>query len=206
MKRTTRNGSVTRRSAMSPGATTTALLAIALVTSAPALTESHAQAQDGRNIALEGRVGTTFPVGDLADVGGESGLAATVDLLINLTPRWSAYAGWGIHDFNCDGCPDDLGSSAGHAGAKYIFDWEGDALPWTRAGLVYGQATALQDDMDVESDRSLGLELASGIDFRINDRISLVPNLSFIYYSADLPVEDYSVTYFLLDLGAHYHF
>lgn len=169
----------------------------------------HAEAQedwDGRNVSVEARIGSTFPVGDLADLGGESGLAVTADLLYNFTPNWSAYGGWGFHDFNCDGCPDDLGSSGPHFGGKYLFDWDGDALPWARAGLLLGKASAFQGGAHVVSTRSGGLELGTGIDLRVAERLSITPSAWFNYYSAEMPVDDIDMSYFLLDVGAHYHF
>lgn len=188
-------------------ATTAALLAVPLaVEPAQGQTPSQRDRWDGRNLSVEGRLGVTFPVGDLADAGGESGLAFTADALYNFHPNWSVYAGWGFHDFNCDGCPDDLASNGPHLGAKYIVDMRGDALPWARAGLLLGEASAFQDGTDVTSDRTVGLELATGIDYRIGDRISLTPTLWFNYYSAELPVQDLDMSYFLLDLGVHYHF
>lgn len=191
--------STTRWSGLALAATTLAFLAL------PAQAQ-QAPEWDGQNLSVEGRLGVTFPVGDLADVGGESGLAFTADLLYNFNPSWSVYGGWGYHDFNCDGCPDDLASSGPHLGAKYLFDWAGDALPWARGGLLLGKARAFQGGADVESSRTSGLELGTGVDLRIAERLSLTPSFWFNYYSADMPVRDIDMSYFLLDVGAHYHF
>lgn len=182
-------------------------VAAALVLAAGAEPASAQRAEwNGQNVSAEGRVGVTFPVGDLSDQGGEPGLAFTGDLFFNFHRQWSAYTGWTFHDFNCDGCPDDLGSSGPHLGAKYLFPRIGDALPWARAGFLFGRADAFQAGQDVQSGRTGGLELAGGVDVRVAQQVNLTSSFWFTYYSADLPIQDIDMAYFLVDVGAHYHF
>lgn len=178
-----------------------ACLALVGLLGAPAT----AEAQEGP-LSVEGRVGVTFPTGDLADAGGEAGLSFAGDLLYNFTPRWSAYAGWKSDNFNCDGCAGDFSSSGPHAGVKLVFPREGDALPWLSGGLLLAEAEAVQGGAIVKSSRSPALELGIGIDLALQERLALTPAVRYNFYSADLPVSDLTFSYFVLDLGLHYHF
>lgn len=184
-----------------------AAAALALTVAAEPATAQAPRAQwDGQNVSAEGRVGITFPVGDLSDQGAQSALAFTGDLFFNFDPRWSVYAGWTFHDFNCDGCPDDLASSGPHAGAKYLFSPVAGATPWARGGLLFGRADAFQAGQDVSSSRRIGLELATGVDVPLAEQVSLTSSVWFSYYSANLPIQDIDMAYFLLDVGGQYRF
>ncbi|HUF75012.1 MAG TPA: outer membrane beta-barrel protein [Longimicrobiales bacterium] len=159
-----------------------------------------------RHVALEGRLGATFPTGELSDLGATASHALTLNLLYNFTPRWGGYVGWDFHDFGCDGCPDVIGSEGPRAGVQYTLPWRGAALPWVRAGLLLAKLTAIQGGVEVESGSELGMELGTGVDFRLTPRVSVSPGASFVFYSAGLPGDDLFVPYFLLDLGGRYSF
>jgi hypothetical protein len=164
------------------------------------------QAAFERHIALEGRVGATLPTGEISDLGATASHGITLSLLYNVSPLWAGYVGWGFHDFGCDGCPDVFGSQGPRAGAQYTLPWRGQALPWVRAGLVLATLTAFEAGAEVDSGNELGLEVGTGVDFRLTDRVSVSPAGSFIFYSAGLPGESLFVPYFLLDLGGRYSF
>ena len=159
-----------------------------------------------RHVSVEGRLGSTLPVGEISDLGATASHALTLSLLYNVSPRWAGYVGWGFHDFGCEGCPDVLGSQGPHAGVQYTLPWRGAALPWARAGLLLATLTALQNGAVVDAGSELGIELATGVDFRLTDRVSLAPAGSFLFYSAGLPGDDLLVPYFLVDLGGRYSF
>lgn len=160
-----------------------------------------------RYIGLEGRAGATLPTGDLKDIDATASLGITLNLLYNLTPQWAGYVGWGFHDFGCDGCPDVLGSTGFRGGAQYTFPWRGSALPWLRGGLVLGTLTVFQAGAEVDSGNELGLELGTGVDFRLTDQVSISPGAAFTFYSAGgLPEEDLYVPYFVVDMGGRYSF
>ena len=188
-------------------------LSVFLATATLALSTTPAAGQLGLedeafepHIALEGRLGATLPTGELSDLGATTSHAITLNLLYNLSPSWAGYVGWGFHDFGCDGCPDVVGSNGPHAGVQYSLAWRGRALPWVRAGLDLATLTAFQAGTEVESGKELGLEVGTGVDFRLTDRVSVSPGGTFIFYSAGLPGGDLFVPYFLLDLGGRYSF
>lgn len=160
------------------------------------------------NVAVEAKIGTTVPVGDLADQGAESGLALSANLLYNFSPRWTGYFGWDRHSFNCSGCINEIGTSSGpNMGVKYLVDWNGTAAPWLRGGVMFSRLDSFQAGADVESNRSVGLELGTGVDFNLTERVTVAPLAMFNYYNAsDLPVEDYTMSYFIFGLSGHYHF
>jgi hypothetical protein len=159
------------------------------------------------HVSLEGRLGASLPTGELSDVGATAAPALTLNLLYNFTAAWAGYVGWGFHDFGCDGCPDDLGSAGPHAGAQYTLPWRGRALPWIRAGLVLATLSIFQDGAGVDSGSELGLEIGTGVDFRLTEHVSVSPGASFTFYKTrGLPAEDLFVPYFLLDLGGTYNF
>lgn len=160
-----------------------------------------------RHVAVEGRFGGSLPTGELSDLGATASVAVTLNLLYHITPQWAGYVGWGFHDFGCDGCPDELGSTGPHAGAQYTFPWRGLARPWVRGGFVLATLSAFQNGAEVDSGSELGLEIGTGVEFRLTDQVGLSPGASFVFYSArGLPDGDLYVPYLLLDLGVTYRF
>jgi hypothetical protein len=121
----------------SPGPSGVCLPAIALAMASLWLFAGEAQAQMG--LGAEGRVGVTFPQGDLSDAGAEAGLSFGAELQVNFHPRMTAYLGLQRHSFNCEnGCTlgDNPRSTGIGAGLKYIFHNPGDVLAWGRGGIV----------------------------------------------------------------------
>lgn len=174
-------------------------LAALLLVASLALPSGAAHAQ--MSYALEGRLGVTFPAGDLSDADAEAGLAAGVEFMLNFHPRATAYVGLNRHAFSCDDdC--DLGSglrSSGVAGGlKFILHNPGDALWWARGGLI---GHKLSSD-DGSSDRKLGFEVGSGIDMPITHRFYIVPHLSVLSHSTET---DFTATYFVFGVGGHFH-
>jgi hypothetical protein len=175
------------------------LSAITLVIGALWLFAGEAQAQMG--LAAEGRVGVTFPQGDLSDAGAEAGLSFGAEVQANFRPNLSAYLGLHRHSFSCDnGC--DLGdnprSTGIGAGLKYIFHSPGDVLAWGRGGIV---ANTFGNDDDT-GDREIGFELGVGADMPVGHRLYLVPNIGFISHDAG---GSFNASFFTLGLGVHYH-
>lgn len=174
---------------------------------AVALAASNAQAQDSRRISLEGRLGVTFPSGDVSDAGGGSGYELGADFMYTFTPALTGYIGVSRHSFSCDEdegpCEDSFASSGFQAGLKYLFSREGRALPWLRAGLL-GQSLDVGPE---DSDFGLGLEAGAGLDVDVSHRLALVPAFYYRTYSADVDGGgDVSVNWFSLTLAAHLHF
>ena len=190
------------------------LLAVLLALAALACSSTAAAAQIGlededafeRHIALEGSLGATLPTGELSDIGATAGYAITLNLLYNVSRGWAGYVGWDFHDFGCDGCPDVIGSQGPHAGVQYTLPWRGNALPWVRGGLLLATLTAFQGGLEVDSGNELGLQVGTGVEFALTDRLSVSPAGTFSFYSAGLPGDDIFVPYVVLDLGGRYSF
>lgn len=177
-----------------------ALVALSLLLFVFLLPASEAQAQV--SFSGEGRVGVTFPTGDLSDVGAGAGLGLGAELMMTFQPNLSAYVGLNRHGFSCDSdC--DLGSSPRSsgvgAGLKLIFPSPQDALLWGRAGVV---GHSLSDD-DSSGDRNLGFELGAGFDMPIAPRLYLTPHAGLISHDAG---GGFTARYFTLGVGGHYHF
>jgi hypothetical protein len=165
---------------------------------APAAADLEAQ----RSIAGEGRVGVTFPTGDLSDAGAEAGLGIGAELMMTFRPNLTAYIGLQRHGFSCDSdC--DVGNSPRSTGfgggLKFVFPSPQDALFWARGGLI---AHALSTD-DVSGDRNLGFELGTGFDMPIAPRLYLTPHVGLISHDAG---GGFTAQYFTFGLGGHYHF
>lgn len=162
--------------------------------------EAHAQA----GLAAEGRVGVTYPQGDLSDHEAEAGLSLGAELQVNFHPRLTAYLGFHRHSFNCDNGCGDLGdnprSTGGGAGVKYIFHNPGDVLVWGRGGIV---ANTFGTD-DGTGDREIGFELGVGADLPVAHRLYLVPNIGFVSHETGGSVLD-KANFFTLGVGVHYH-
>jgi hypothetical protein len=163
------------------------------------LATQEAQAQQG--LGVEGRVGVTFPQGDLSDAGAEAGLSLGAELHLNIHRNLTVYGGFHQNRFNCDdGCT--LGSSptsTGLAGGlKYIFHTPGDILLWGRAGVV---ADKFETD-DGSLDREVGFELGLGGDMPVAPRLYLVPNIGFTRFDTG---GGFTAAFFTLGIGVHYH-
>ncbi len=173
---------------------------IALVLAAFALL--HAPEAEAQMISVEGRVGVTYPTGDLSNAGADTGLGIGAELMYTFQRNLTAYAGFNRHAFSCDSdC--DLGNSPRStglgAGLKYVFHAPGDAYAWGRGGIVAHQ---LADD-DGSGPRNIGFELGGGIDMPIAPRLHLVPHIGFIQHDAG---GGFTASYVNFGVGIHYHF
>jgi hypothetical protein len=172
---------------------------IALAIAALWLLAGEAHAQVG--LAGEGRVGVTFPQGDLSDAGAEAGLSLGAELQANFHPKLTAYVGFQRHTFNCDnGCTlgDTPRSTGIGAGVKYIFHNPGDVLAWGRGGIV---ANTFGNDAET-GDREIGFELGVGADLPVAHRLYLVPNIGFVSHDVG---NGSKANFFTLGVGVHYH-
>ncbi|TVP54091.1 MAG: hypothetical protein EA351_13880 [Gemmatimonadales bacterium] len=177
-----------------------ALLSMLLVTFALLLPADGLSAQV--SFSGEGRVGVTFPTGDLSNAGAEAGLGFGAELMATFRPNLTAYVGLNRHGFSCGSdCDLDGGlrSSGIAGGLKFIFPSPPDALLWGRAGIV---AHALSTD-DTSGDRNLGFEVGAGMDMPIAPRLHMTPHLGFITHDAG---SGFTASYFNFGIGAHYHF
>jgi hypothetical protein len=179
------------------------LSAIALAAASLWLFPGEAQAQMG--LGAEGRVGVTFPQGDLSDRGAEAGLSFGAELQANFHPRMTAYLGLQRHSFNCDNdCTlgDNPRSQGIGAGLKYIIHNPGDVLAWARGGVV---AHTYSND-ERTGDREIGFELGVGADLPVAERLYLVPNIGFVSHNAGSGFGALSkANFFTLGVGVHYH-
>lgn len=168
-------------------------LALAAYSAEPA----HAQ----RTIIVEPRLGVTLPVGDLSGDRAEAGVALGAEARLALSDRIGVYAGLNRHSFRCpQGCA-ELGnnprSSGAVAGFILAFPTYQEAVWWTRLGALSHRFTS---DLILD-DRSLGLELAGGVDIPINERVGVSPNAGLISH----PVEEgVTARYLSFGVGLHY--
>jgi len=154
-----------------------------------------------REISVEGRTGVTFPVGDLADVGAESGLLLGADVLYPVRRRISIYGGLEYDRFNCSSCA-DVATTGLRGGVSLRFPMPGDAVPWVRGGVTVNRAKGLEPAPGRSSGWRPGLELGGGVDYALTPRFSLEPSARFQSFSTNVGTPGLTMTYFTLDLGA----
>jgi hypothetical protein len=169
---------------------------LALLLALPTLASAQVQ------VAGEGRIGVTFPTGDLSSDGAETGVALGAELMVNFQRNLTAYVSLNRHGFSCDrDC--DAGrnprSTGLGTGLKLILPGPPDAHWWVRGGLLAHQ---LSTD-DGSGPRNLGFELGTGIDMPVAPRLHLVPHLGVLSHDAGGGT---TVTYLNFGLGIHYHF
>lgn len=141
--------------------------------------------------------------GDVADMGGGVG----VDLIYNLTPRFSLYGGWSGAWFQCDLCEDgeEPRTSGFEGGVKLLFAREEGILPWLRVGVIANQLQQDVGPVEVTSDREVGFQLSGGVDIPLNHMFSLSPAVRYQAFDADFDVGTVSVQQVALDVGLHLH-
>lgn len=174
------------------GMMTLALASAAAVVVAPAAASAQ--------VSLEVRGGLQKPTGDFGDgVGGDAGFGG--DVFFSVSPRLSIYGGYGIEKFDSD-----VESSGFEAGAKFIFASPGSGvLPWVRGGAILHK---LENGglIQVESDRSLGIQAAAGVDIPLGNVLSFSPAVRYQTYTPDFDgLDDGSVSFVSLDFGVHIH-
>lgn len=147
--------------------------------------------------ALEGRLGATMPTGDLSDLEQTAGLGVAAELMYTFQRNLSVYGGVGHHRFTCDGCDDDFSTTGLASGLKYILSSTSDALPWVRGGLMLHRPEVDGDT----GDWGLGVDAGVGLDWHVAPSFYLVPALRFNSYGS----ENLTLSYFMIDLGAHIH-
>lgn len=163
---------------------------------------------DAQQLSFEGRGGLVFPTGDFGDVAdGGAGFAA--DVFYNLNPGVSLFGGFQYEMFDCAGCDGDGFTSNGfEVGAKFIFSRQSGVLPWAKAGAIFNKLNYDEGAVDADSDRSLGLQAAVGVDIPLGETLSFAPALRYQAWTADLGTllgGDQDVRTFSLDFGIHVH-
>lgn len=167
-----------------------------------------AQAQQ---ITFEGRGSLSFPIGDFGDAAdGGAGFAG--DVFYNIGPRVSLYGGYQYEMFDCAGCDGDGFTSNGfEAGVKLLFARRAGVLPWARLGGIFNALDFDDGSFDVESDRSLGLQVAVGVDVPLGETLSFSPALRYQAWTADFDTfggpgfVERDVRTLSLDFGVHVH-
>jgi hypothetical protein len=179
-----------------------AMRGFALLATSVALVGVPGLAQAQMQVSGEGRVGVTFPTGDLSSDGAEAGLGLGAELMFSFQRNLSAYVGLHRYGFACDSdC--EVGrnprSTGVGAGLKVILPSPPDALIWARGGIV---ANRLATD-DGAGERNVGFELGTGVDMPVAPRLYLVPNLGFVSHDAGGGT---TASFLTFGLGLHYHF
>jgi hypothetical protein len=166
---------------------------------------------NAQQISFEGRGALTFPTGDLGDVA-DGGAGFGADVFVNLNPSVSVYGGFQYEMFDCAGCDGDGFTTNGfEAGAKFLMNRESGVLPWARVGLLYNKADYEEGSVEIESDRSLGLQAAVGLDIPLGETLSFSPALRYQAWTADFGAipdvlgSEQSMRSFSLDFGLHVH-
>ncbi len=168
---------------------------------------------NAQQLSFEGRGALTFPTGDFGDAA-DGGAAFGGDVLVNLNPSVSLYGGYQYEMFDCDGCDrDDDGftSNGFEVGAKLLMNRQSGVLPWARVGAVFNQLKYEEGSFEAESDRSVGLQAAVGLDIPLGETLSFSPALRYQAWTADFDVlgetiqTERSVRSLSLDFGIHVH-
>lgn len=148
--------------------------------------------------AMEGRVGSALPSGELTRDSGlnqTAGVSFAADATYGFNESVSVYGGLARQSFNCAGCTRSVSSTGFDSGVKLRLTTSGSAEPWVRGGLMLHQP---QVDGD-ERDWGLGFGSAVGVDWLLNPRFSVVPALRLSSYNSG----SMSLTYVTLDAGVH---
>lgn len=168
------------------------LVAVGLLATSPGASEAQ--------YSFEGRIGVTFPTGELSDAPGlnqSSGYSFAADAFWLFAPRYEAYGGLSRQSFSCDGCPTDVDTFGADAGVKFYLTPDGFALPWIRGGLMLHKASVEGEG----NDWGVGVDTGLGVDWRVSPQLSLVPAIRLNSYGSG-PL---SLTYFTGDLGLQIH-
>lgn len=180
-------------------------LAAAVAAAATLAGSTQLSAQTAERLSLEGRIGVTFPTGDLTDADLGSGLALGLEGMYNFSPALTAYAGLSRSAFSCDDadeCGDGANALGFQGGLKLLLVREGRALPWVRGGLLVQK----MDTDDDDSGLGLGFEVGGGLDIDLSHRFAIVPALHYRSFSADFEEADVTASWLALTVGAHVHF
>jgi hypothetical protein len=150
-------------------------------------------------ISIEGRVGGSWPIGELSDDPGldqSIGIGFGLDVMYRAAPNVALYAGGSRHSFNCDDCPADVTTSGIVGGVKYLFPGGGPTTVWIRGGVMFHRASV---DGAAE-DWGIGVDSGAGLDIALRRSIALVPAVRLNSYGSG-PL---SLTYVTLDLGINF--
>lgn len=149
-------------------------------------------------LSVEGRVGGSFPSGELSDDPGLNqslGVSIALEAMYHATPNVALYAGGSRQSFHCDDCPADVTTSGFVAGVKYVFP--GTALDtWLRGGVMLHRASIDGDSQDWGA----GVDAGLGVDIAIRPSMSIVPAVRLNSYGSG-PL---SLTYVTFDLGINF--
>lgn len=159
-----------------------------------------ASAQTGR-VSFEARGGLTSPQGDLEDRNAGAGFAGGLDLMINMSPYFTLYAGGSRDHF--DG---GFSATGVQGGLKVIPTGYGNVLPWLSGGVI-GMDLEVPDDIDAEF--SAGWEAGAGADIAVSENFSLTPGVRYRSFNAEferqLDEPDVRSRYWAFTLGLHLH-
>lgn len=164
-----------------------------------ALVLAASPCQAAAQVSIEGRVGASLPVGELADDPGldqSLGIGIALDVMYQATPNVSLYAGGSRQSFNCDDCSADVTTSGLEAGVKYLFPGGGPTTVWIRGGALLHRASV----DGASQDWGLGVDTGLGIDIAVRRSLSLVPAVRLDSYGSG-PL---SLTYVTFDLGINF--
>ena len=156
-------------------------------------------ARTAAQFSIEGRVGGSWPIGELSDDPGldqSLGISFALDAMYEATPNVSLYAGGSRHSFHCDDCPADVTTSGIVGGVKYRFPGGGPTTVWIRGGGMFHRASV---DGSAQ-DWGVGVDSGLGVDISVRRSMSLVPAVRLSSYGSG-PV---SLTYVTFDLGINF--
>jgi hypothetical protein len=150
-------------------------------------------------VSIEGRVGGSWPMGELTDDPGldqSVGIGFGLDVMYRVAPNVALYAGGSRHSFNCDDCPADVTTSGIVGGVKYLFPGGGPTTVWLRGGAMLHRASV---DGDAQ-DWGIGVDSGLGVDIAVRSSMSIVPAVRLNSYGSG----SVSLTYVTFDLGINF--
>jgi hypothetical protein len=156
-------------------------------------------ARTAAQVSIEGRVGGSLPIGELADDPGldqSIGIGFGLDVMYRAAPNVALYAGGSRHSFNCDDCSADVTTSGIVGGVKYLFPGGGPTTVWIRGGAIVHRASV----DGASRDWGIGVDSGLGVDIAFRRSISLVPAVRLSSYGSG-PV---SLSYITFDLGINF--
>jgi opacity protein-like surface antigen len=192
----------------------TTLALLSLVAASSFAAPAHAQLPNFTPFSAEVRGGLAFPTGDFGeseeDVGSvKSGYSVGANVTYHFMPLLGVYAGYTYNNFGVEGLDEleviDQGFGLGVRAAIPTPLIPID--PYVKAGLVFNQLGFEfegDDDILVDSDRSLGFEIGAGVGIGLGPKLSFTPQVTYTSYEPKYDGEnedDFKVQHVRVDVG-----
>ena len=166
-----------------------------------------ASAQSLLSVELSPRA--VMPVSTFGDQGAENAFGLTGIVLLRVFSPLSIYGGWDRTSFDCGPCSGNgsLDVSGPYGGLEAQLATDRRLRPWFRAGFGRRMTESDISTATIETDENWAIHLAMGLQFEIQDRVSVTGGARFetldpsVDLGSDVTDLGTPVSFVSLDLG-----